>query len=542
MPEETTVGTFGITFPDTPKFASGEDIPALIILNPVKQVEPTSNASWSQTLPTRHKLRKEPYSESDLLGQPDSGLIKPAKSTGAIYINTVTQPAEVANKSNDSTSLHPEVQINTEHFLKGVLDVDGQANDRESTGYVFMEPPKPPSSSSVNNQTESDTTNTGSELEKDTIYLKPSSIPIPSNGFQLPQHMLPGEPTAVIESVYDTPKSSGITAAPQEGKQTTDLGLFLSSPGSKETIMAAEVPSHYDVPKSVLMAFRQEAAEQGFSAQPNLGAHSAPPHLSSPQESHYDIPKHLLKAKDGATTGQMLGNVDKQIDCDSLSDLEKETNMDDVEPLESEMTSDDHEYCMPPDVTLNMIRAQQQKIQAGASQTDTAHTAISKPIPKKRKQNDNVLHSNIVLAPRPAKKPTILAKGGSGSATGSSEELHEPAPKHGAAVQNSGVSKDGSDSEHEYDFPPLEGLAISTDERAKPSIKPKPKPKAVPRSQSRQAVVPQNVMQELLKKKTFQQVHTDIQDETNSSVSSLTATPGPPPVAKKPTVKHPTNI
>ena len=61
--------------------------------------------------------------------------------------------------------------------------------------------------------------------------------------------------------------------------------------------MAAEVLSHYDVPKSVLMAFRQEAAKQGFSAQPNLGAQSPSPQHSSPQGSHYVIPNTYLELK-----------------------------------------------------------------------------------------------------------------------------------------------------------------------------------------------------------------------------------------------------
>ena len=36
MSEQTTAATFGIEFPETPKYGSNEEIPALIILNPVK--------------------------------------------------------------------------------------------------------------------------------------------------------------------------------------------------------------------------------------------------------------------------------------------------------------------------------------------------------------------------------------------------------------------------------------------------------------------------------------------------------------------------
>ena len=390
--EETTAATFGIEFPETPKYGSNEDIPALIILNPVKpNVEPMSNALWSHTLPTRQKIRKQTYSESDVPDQPDSGVIKPAKSMDAI--DTMTRASDMVNKINDGAPmalLLPEInkkslaqkKIEEEHEYDHLSPEDlpdGVEKALGSTGYVFLEPAER-ASSEKNQRGSSAPTFVDPEVDKDAIYLQPSSMPVPS---QPPQHTLPTESISTgadTDGIYDIPKSSVIDSIVASmlasNRESTSSEMDSLSSRSKET--GVEVPSHYDVPKSVLSAFRQEAPKHlGFSAQPNASVHEASQLIGSPLENHYDslgsqnaaiqpnsppyydIPKHLLQAK----SDKKLDNTDKQ------DDFEQETKMDDVEPLES---SGEHVYCVPPDVVMNTITPQKHKqVQAKSSKPNS---------------------------------------------------------------------------------------------------------------------------------------------------------------------------
>lgn len=386
MSEQTTAATFGIEFPETPKYGSNEEIPALIILNPVKpNVEPLSNAQWSQTLPSRQKIRKQTFSESDTGDQPDTRILKPTKSMDAI--DTMMRVSDMVNNVTSTTLLLPEIKRKSDVQMKIVDEdeydhlspedlPDGIDACLGSTAYVSLEPAE----KSLLEKTEpSAPDSVGPEIDKDAIYLQPSSVPVPS---QPPQAMVPTDPTSTsvdTESVYDIPKSSEIDSLVASMlasyKQSTNSGIEASFSTSKES--PVEVPSHYDVPKNALSAFREEAPKQlGFSAQPNSGTREVSQILNSPQENHYDslgthstaqpnsppyydVPKHLLLTKNG----NMFDNTCKQDD-----DFEQETNMDDVE-LES---SGEHIYCVPPDVVMNIIKKQKQKpVQAKASQHDS---------------------------------------------------------------------------------------------------------------------------------------------------------------------------
>ncbi len=418
--------TLAMEFPDTPKYDSNEDIPALIILNPVKpNVEPVSNSLWSHTLPTRHKIRKNTCSESDAPDGLDSSLLKPAKSTSAI--DTLTLSTEMTNKSVDDgtsmTLLLPESKRRTsarkndkhdydhllseEDFLQAALEGDGDPSSLGSTGYVFLEPvnstseKKPPDSSAPDHR------DVDLKAKKD---LQPSSMPIP---IQLPQHMLPTDfsvATTETESIYDTPKSTGIDIfSPKESKQSTSSG---SCSSAKDITSSIETPSHYDVPKSALLAYREEAARQlGFSAQSNAalgaaqeaslirlnsaqecyydslgsGAGSLRPRSHSPP--YYDIPKLLLQTK----------NRDQSLDK-SEGSLVRETNVDELE------SSDEHVYCIPPDVAVNNLKLHKSRVQVSKTDnTKTVSTSASKPVPKKRQKNEkneDTQCDSVVPAPR----------------------------------------------------------------------------------------------------------------------------------------------
>ena len=376
--------------------------------------------------------------------------MKPAKSANAI--DTLTLSTEMANKSTDGTSmtlLLPEAKRKTstqnnprhdydhllseEEFIQAAIEMEGEPSSLESTGYVFLEPAN---SSSEKKQKKSSAPDRDVELEakKD---LKPSSMPVPS---QPPQHMLPIESiiaTAESESIYDTPRSSGMEAtSPKESKQSTSSG---SCSSARDITSSVEYPSHYDVPKSALLAYRQEAAKHlGFSGQPNaVGAQEASlVRLNSPQEYSYDsmgagslrppysppcydIPKLLLQTQ----------NRDQKLD-NSEVDLIQETNMDDVE------SSDEHVYCVPPDVAVNMLKTHKSRVEASkAENTETANTSASKPVPKKRKKNeknDNTTRNSVVPAPRQAKK--VTRNTGLGSVTSSQEELLDKPESTSASV------------------------------------------------------------------------------------------------------------
>ena len=480
--EDGVANTLVMEFPDTPKYGSNEDIPALIILNPVKpNIEPVSNSLWSRTLPTRQKIRKNTCSESDAPDGPDSGQLKVAKSTSAI--DTLTLSTEVANKSADDgtsmTLLLPEAKRKTsarkndrndydhllseEEFMQAALEMDGDPKSSlGSTGYVFLEPANSPSETKPAESSAPDHHDVDLEAKKD---LQPSAMPIPS---QPPQHMLPTEicsirsrATAETESIYDTPKSSGIDImSPRETKQSTSSG---SCSSTRDIISSVETTSHYDVPRSALLAYREEAAKQlGFSVQPNsagaakeaslvrlsnvqecnydsLGAGSLRPH--SPP--YYDIPKLLLQTKDREQ------KLDK-----SEGDPVQETNMDELE------SSGEHVYCVPPDVAVNNLKMHKSRVEvSNTDNTKTVNTSPNKPVPKKRKKNDkndNTPRDSVVPAPRKGHaglnsisssqeelldKPKAMndattglipqaskrtkkpAKGGSGSITSSQEEL-----------------------------------------------------------------------------------------------------------------------
>lgn len=411
--------------------------------------------------------------------QPDPGVLKPAKSIGAI--DTMTRATDMANKINDGTSLTlllPDVTKSDDTNKKKVI-----ANDNEydhlspedfpdligSTGYVFLEAAVTAATAAKQPSTEKSQAAESSapavepEANEESIYLQPSSLPVPS---QPPQHMVPRESTGtaadiITESVYDTPKSSGIdtlsSISPQESKPSTSSGIELSSLSSRE--ISVEVPSHYDVPKSALSSFKVDASKQlGFSTQPNSVSCEASLVLSSPQENHYDslgahhaaaransppyydIPKHLLMAKSGTSTGKKLDNAG--------SGEEKGKQKDGVDQLES---SDEHVYCVPPDVAVNVIKPQQHKpLQAEASQTDSAeavntNSSASKPVPVRRKKNDNTpgaRNSAAVPAPRPVKRPTNLTKNVSGSVSSSREDLlQEQEPKKDANLSPVAIPK-----------------------------------------------------------------------------------------------------
>ena len=438
LAEETTAGTFGIEFPETPKYGSNEDIPALIILNPVKAIEPSSNALWSQTLPTRQKIRKQTYSESDKPDEPDPGVLKPAKSVSDI--DTLTRGTDSQNKVNDGTSktlLLPDLKksdaIANEHEYDH-LSPEDFPDLIGGTGYVFLEA----SAKQALQKSKAETSalaDAEPKVDEDTIYLEPSSLPAPS---QPPQHIVPTESTATAadtESVYDTPKSSGIDTSilsPQESKQSTSSGPELSSISSRE--ISVEVPSHYDVPKSALSSFKVEAPKQlRFSAQPNLGSREVSQTAGSPLDNdydclgshnaaqqpesppYYDIPKHLLMAKNGTSTGKKSDSADNA--------QGQKTNKDNAEPLES---SDEHVYCVPPDVAVNVLKPPPHKpLKSEDSQTDKMEAAnSSKPVPMRRKKNDNTARNSVVPAPRPTKRAINLPKkNGPKSVSSSLEDL-----------------------------------------------------------------------------------------------------------------------
>ena len=445
--------TLAMEFPDTPKYDSNEDIPALIILNPVKpNVEPVSNSLWSQTLPSRHKVRKNTCSESDVPDGLESSLLKPAKSTSAI--DTLTLSTEITNKSVDDgtsmtlllpeskkrTSAHKNDRNDYDHLLSeeeflqaAALEVDGDPNSLGSTGYVFLEPAnsaserKPIDSSAPDHDVDL-------KAKKD---LQPSSMPIP---IQPPQHTLPMDfsvATAETESIYDTPKSTGIDIfSPKESKQSTSSG---SCSSAKDITSSIETPSHYDVPKSALLAYREEAVRQlGSSVQPNaalgVAQEASLSRLNSAQECYYDslgsragslrprshsppyydIPKLLLQTKNKAQT------LDKSEDS-----LVQETNVDELE------SSEEHVYCVPPDVAVNNLKSQ--KSRAEVSKTDSTKivsTSPSKPVPKKRQKNEkneDTLCDSVVPAPRKV--------AGLSSISSSQEELlDKPEPKNDATT------------------------------------------------------------------------------------------------------------
>lgn len=410
----------GMEFPDTPKYGSNEDIPALIILNPVKpNIEPVSNSLWSQTLPTRQKVRKNTCSESDVPDGLDSGLLKPAKSTSAI--DTLTLSTEMTNKSADDgtsmTLLLPEAKRKTsarkndrndydhllseEEFLQAALEIDGDPSSLGSTGYVFLEPANSSSEKKPTDSSAPDHRDLDLEAKKN---LQPSSMPIPS---QPPQHMLPTESsiaTTETESIYDTPRSAGIDIfSPKDSKQSTSSG---SCSSARDITSSIETPSHYDVPKSALLAYREEAAKQlGFSGQPNASGaaqEASLVRLNSAQECYYDslgsgagslrphsppyydIPKLLLQTK---TRGQKLDN--------SEGDLVQETNVDELE------SSDEHVYCVPPDVAVNNLKLHKSRVEVSKTDnTKTVNTSTSKPVPKKRKKNEDTPRDSVVPAPR----------------------------------------------------------------------------------------------------------------------------------------------
>ena len=444
--------TLAMEFPDTPKYDSNEDIPALIILNPVRpNIEPVSNSLWSQTLPSRHKIRKNTCSESDVPDGLESSLLKPAKSTSAI--DTLTLSTEMTNKSVDDgtsmTLLLPESKKRTsthkndrndydhllseEEFLQAALEVDGDPSSLGSTGYVFLEPAnstlekKPADSSAPDHHR-----NVDLEAKKD---LQPNSMPIP---IQPPQHTLPTDfsiATTETESIYDTPRSTGIDIfSPKESKQSTSSG---SCSSAKDITSSIETPSHYDVPKSALLAYREEAARQlGFSVQSNaaLGAaqEASLARLSSAQECYYDslgsragslrprshsppyydIPKLLLQTK----------NKDQTLDK-SEDSLVQETNVDELE------SSDEHVYCIPPDVAVNNLKLRKSRVEASKiDSTKIVSTSPSKPVPKKRQKNEkneDTLRDSVVPAPRKVV--------GLSSISSSQEELlDKPEPKNDA--------------------------------------------------------------------------------------------------------------
>ena len=429
MSEQTTAATFGIEFPETPKYGSNEEIPALIILNPVKpNVEPLSNAQWSQTLPSRQKIRKQTCSESDAPDRQDIGVLKPAKSMDAI--DTMTRASDMVNNINNGTSttlLLPEIKRKSavqrriededeyDHLSPEDLP-DGTDACLGSTGYVFLEPAE---KSLLEKAESSVSASVGPGIDKDAIYLQPSSMPVPS---QPPQPMVPTDPTPTsldTEGVYDTPRSSGIdvivASMLASHKQSTNSGIEANFSTSKES--PVEVPSHYDVPKSVLSAFRDEAPKKlRFSTQPNSGTHEASLILNSPQENHYDslginptvepnsppyydIPKHLLRTKNSKT----FDNAGEQDD-----DFEQETNMDDVE-LES---SGEHVYCVPPDVVMNIIKNQKQKpVQAQTSQHDSDKTVKKLPQQQESMQvNPDSARTDTTLANKPQQQEPLQVK------------------------------------------------------------------------------------------------------------------------------------
>ena len=438
-------------FPDTPKYGSNENIPALIILNPVKpNIEPVSNSLWSRTLPTRQKIRKNTCSESDAPDGPDSGQLKAAKSTSAI--DTLTLSTEITNKSVDDgtsmTLLLPEAKRKTsarkidrndydhllseEEFLQAALEMEGGLSSLGSTGYVFLEPANSLSEKKLTESSTPDHRDVDLEAKKD---LQPSSVPIPS---QPPQHILPTEAstkaTAETESIYDTPRSSGIDSmSPRETKQSTSSG---SCSSTRDITSSIETTSHYDVPKSALLAYREEAAKQlGFSMQPNsAGAaqEASLVRLSSVQEcnydslgagslrSHsppyYDIPKLLLQTKN---RGQKPDN--------SEGEPVQETNINELE------SSGEHVYCVPPDVAANNVKMHKSQVEASKTDdTNTVNMSASKPVPKKRKKNEK---NDNTCTPRDSVVPAPRKGAGVNSVTTSQEKLlDKPQPKNDATT------------------------------------------------------------------------------------------------------------
>ena len=555
-------------FPDTPKYGSNEDIPALIILNPVKpNIEPVSNTLYSRTLPTRHKIRKNTCSESDAPDGLESSLLKPAKSTSAI--DTLTLSTEMTNKSADDgtsmTLLLPEAKkkasarkndrndydhlLSEEEFLQAALEMDGEG----STGYVFLEPANSPSEKKPTDPSAPDDCDVDPEPKKG---LQPSSMPIPT---QPPRHMLPTEisiATAETESIYDTPKSAGInvTSQQKESKQSTSSG---SCSSARDITSSIETPSHYDVPKNALLAYRDEAANQlGFSMQPNtsgVAQEASLSRLSSAQECYYDslgsaagslrpphsppyydIPKLLLQTK----------NRDPE---KSEGDLVQETNVDELE------LSEEHVYCVPPDVAVNNLKLRKSQVEVSKTDNTKAVNANSpsKPVPKKRKKNEkneDTQPDSVVPAPRkvaglssitssqeelldkPESKTKIslvpqaskrtkkpAAKDGSGSVTSSQKDNPEskgdananvvPAPR----PVKKAISNSSANSQKLLDKPEAKGIAVT---------KVEPAPRLVQKSTSNSLGFVTNSQEKLLDKP-------ETTDSANTKVE-----PAPKPVKK----------
>ena len=426
-------------------------MPALIILNPVKAIEPSSNALWSQTLPTRQKIRKQTYSESDVPDQPDSCGLKPAKSISAI--DTVTKNTDVDNKVNDGTSLTlliPEekrkliaAEDEYDHLSPEDLPdgVDGKLGTSAlgNVEQVFLEPAVK-SSTEKEQKVSNSPPGVGPDDDQDAIYLQPSSIPAPS---QPPQHMLPTDSAttpADTETVYDTPKSSGVEVSLlslQEGKLASGSGPLLSCSRTREMVANHEIPSHYDVPKNALLSLKLDApAKLGFSAQSSSGVGEASQQLGSPLESHYDslgahsasqqphsppyydIPKHLLLIKNTSTSGKQ--------------DVGQETsNVDDVKQLES---SDEHVYCVPPDVAVTVLKPIQNRL----SKAETT---------PKREKADNANASEKPKAEKPQKEKVedgiTSAKPSADAAIGVKAEVTVAAAKSKVEPSTSHEEKNG---------------------------------------------------------------------------------------------------
>ena len=311
------------------------------------------------------------------------------------------------------------------------------------------------------------------ENKTESIYQIPSGIPV--------QDKTNNSTSLQADAVYDVPPLTNSYAQPQ---------------GSPIISKSSEVPSHYDVPKSILAAYREKATGKSVEDRQTSDANSS---------SVYDIPRTLVLANASVTQEIVYDIPEGQNEAIMLSKVAVNDDDDTHKQktslqMQSSVSEDEHEYCMPPDETLQLMK----ELAA-----------------KKQKEKSN----SPVVKPRVRQKPKINSKQNDFTppASAASNGTH---PNSNGSHDN--TKKYNSDLDHEYDTPPQRESDTPNEEQL-PTNKPLTKPKVKPRAFKQPVGMPKDLMQELYSKQNANGSKTAT-PETEQSVKKAEK----PPVKEKP--------
>ena len=473
-PVEIDLGTGSkITFPDTPIANSGESLPALIIYNPVRSDELTSNTlpRGSKTLPTRGN-QKCSADGTDLEAAIDHAVgthVKSSKSTSEIN-KTVSAPGALPPSDVGSSDKVRSPIYDTPRVLKTPANerTDASGRDVVSGEYVTME-----SHSQV----------MSSNQLKPADRLAPKRPSVSSEPFV----SLVTPNTGTEESLYDNARliqSKKIT--------NTEKAMLVTSPEPQ-----ASASTIYDVPRSVLTTTTIKDKTEGDSmpVKEKVKEQALPTVPVNFSEGVYDIPKQPVltveKVGDPSAVSKPEGiydhprNASQPTVLTGVSHTSKETQSNQVDKAATASDYKDAKAGTGP---------------SKPSLLPKPNIASRKPAP-----SENILFQST---------NTQVTSAGSDTEDGHNYEM--PPPRDVDEIPKLEVKAQQ---------PEVVTLQL---EQVKP--KPSPKPRAKQRKLAQRPLMPQNVMQELYSKQSMKSK--DSERTTDTIEGELSPKHTKPPVVK----------